>query len=71
MMPLFAQLVGGYSLYQLLILIIVIGAAVAITFVILRQMGVVVPPFIITIAWILLAVFIGVIALRFLFSMSG
>jgi hypothetical protein len=69
-MALFAQL-GGYSVLQLLLIVIVIAAAVAITVVVLRQMGMAIPPFIITILWILVAAFVGVVALVFLFRMIG
>jgi hypothetical protein len=69
--PLFAQALGGYSILQLCVFIIVIAAAIAIVFIIMRQMGVAIPPFIVQIMWVLLAVFVGVFALYFLFNMVG
>ena len=43
-MTLFAQVLAGYSLLQILIFVIIIAAAVAITLAILSAMGVAVPP---------------------------
>jgi hypothetical protein len=60
---------GGYSIVQLLIIVIVIVAAIAITIVIVRAMGMEIPGWVFTVAWILVAVFVGVIALKFLASM--
>ena len=49
--------------------IIVVSAIIAIGYVILRQVGVQIPPFIVSIFWILVAVVIGLVALNFLFTM--
>lgn len=48
--------------------IIIVAAIVAIVVVICRQMGVAVPPFIVTILWIILAAIVGVMAIKVLFS---
>jgi hypothetical protein len=71
-MALLAQAaLGGYSLMQIAVFVIVIAAACAIVFVILRQMGVEIPGFIVQILWILLAAFVGILALYFLVSLVG
>jgi hypothetical protein len=62
---------GGYSLLQILVLVIVIAAAIAITYVILGQMGVAIPAWAIRIFWVLVLAFVGIAALYFLFSMVG
>jgi len=59
-----AQL-AGYSLIHLLIVIIIVAACVGIAMVVLRQAGITVPPFIITIGWIVLAAAVGILAIRF------
>jgi choline-glycine betaine transporter len=62
---------GGYSIVQILVFVIVIAAAVAITMAILNAMGVAVPPVAVRIFWIVVLAFLGVAALMFLFSMIG
>ena len=62
-MAVFAQF-GGYSIIQLLILIIVIAAVIGIVIVVIRQMGVQIPQFIIMIAWIVLAAIVGIFAIK-------
>lgn len=61
--------VAGYSLVHLLILIIIVGACIGITLVVLRQSGIVVPQFIATIGWIILAAAVGIFAIRLVMSM--
>jgi hypothetical protein len=71
-MALLAQAMGGgYSLIQIAVFIIVIAAVVGIVYVILNQMGVAIPGFIIQIIWIILAAFVGIAALYFLVSLVG
>jgi hypothetical protein len=70
-MALLAQGLGGYSIVQFAVLIIVAAAVVGIVWTILNQMGVAIPGFIVTILWILLAAFIGIAALYFLVSLVG
>ena len=62
---------GSYSLVQILVFIIIIAAAIAITYVILGQMGVAIPDWVIRIFWILVLAFVGIAALVFLFRMAG
>jgi hypothetical protein len=68
-MALLAQAMGGYSMIQLGAIILVIAGVCAVVMVVLRQLGVTIPPFIVTILWIVLAVMIGILALYFLGSM--
>lgn len=66
---LLAQILAGHGILGYIILAIIVAGAVAILFVVLRQFGVTVPAWIITICWIVLAVFIGVIAVKLLAGM--
>ncbi len=67
--PVLAQFVVGGDLIHWIIVAIVIAGVIGIALVIARQAGIVIPDFIWTIAWIVLAVVVGVIAIRFLASM--
>jgi|GEM_PF-6483284 hypothetical protein len=69
MTTLIAQAAGGYSIVQLLIIVIIIAACIGIMFVALRQFGVTIPPFIITIFWIVVCAFVAIFAIRFVMSM--
>ena len=70
MLPLFAQgMVSGTVVYYA-VAIILIAAVIGVVFVITRQMGVTIPPFIVTICWIVLAAAIGILAIRFLAGLA-
>lgn len=60
---------GSYSLIQIAIAIIVLAGVIGIVLVVVRQSGIVIPAFITTICWIVLAVVIGVVAIKFLASL--
>jgi uncharacterized protein (DUF983 family) len=64
----FAQAVP-YSIGQWLIIALVVAGIIGIFLVVSRQAGINVPPWLINILWIVLAVFCGVIAIRFLLGM--
>lgn len=64
-MLLLAQL-AGYSLLSWIIIAILVAGAVAVLVVVLKQFGVAIPPFVVTIFWILVAVVIGVVAVKFI-----
>ncbi len=68
MMSLVLAQLAGVSLLHLLIAIIVIAGAVAITVVVVKAMGVSIPQWVIHILWILGVVVIGVLALKLLWS---
>ncbi len=61
--------VATWSLVEWLVFIIVIAGAVGIAYVILKQTGVQIPAYIATVLWIILAVVVGVVAIRFLASL--
>ena len=63
-----AQLVGGYSLVQLLILVVIIAACVGIVYIALQQFGVAIPRFVVLIFWIVVCAFIAIAAIRFVSS---
>jgi hypothetical protein len=60
---------SGWSLMQIIITIIVIAACIGIMFVALRQFGVQIPPFVVTIFWIVVAAFVAIFAIRLIMSM--
>lgn len=60
---------GAMGIVGWAIAIVVIAGVVAIVAVILKQMGVAIPPFIITVLWVCVAVVIGVVAIKFIASL--
>jgi len=67
-MMLLAQFVG-VNIEHILIVAVVVACAVGVVFVVSRVAGVPVPGWIVTIFWIMLAGFLGILAIRFLFSL--
>lgn len=65
---LFGQVVAGYSVAQIAIIAIIICAVVGIAIVVIRQTGVAIPGFFITILWIVLAAFLGIMCIKLLMS---
>lgn len=63
------RFLAGWSLFEIFRAIIVIAAAIGIVYVILRVVGVTIPPWVVQIFWILLAAFVGILALGLLFSL--
>lgn len=59
---------AGFGLIHWLIVALVVAGCIGIAFVVAKQAGINIPPFIITIGWIILAVVIGVVAIKFLAS---
>lgn len=66
---LIAQALGGYSLVNIALTIVILAGIIAVVVVIMKQTGMSIPPFIVTVLWICLAVVIGVVAIKFLASM--
>ena len=64
-----AQLAAGYSLVQLVILAIIICGVIGILFVVMRQTGVQIPQWILTIIGIVVVCFVAIFAIRLLMSM--
>jgi len=60
-----AAFLGGVTFVQLAILIVVIAAVVGIVFVALRQFGIQIPQFVITIFWIVVCAVVAIIAIKF------
>ena len=58
----------AWSVESILITLLIIVGVVAIVYLVAKAVGVPIPPVIIQIAWIVLIVFVGIVALRFLFS---
>lgn len=65
---LFAQ--AGMVAHWAIVLIVIVGI-IGILFVVIREAGIQVPSFIITIGWILLACVLAVLAIRFLVGEMG
>lgn len=61
--------VATWGIAQWAMALVILIGVVAIAIVAIRAMGVTIPPFIVTILWILLAVIIGVAAIKFLITM--
>lgn len=59
-------ILAGYTLLDILIFIIVLAACLGVLFVALRQFGVEIPPFLVTIFWIVVCAVAAVLAIRFL-----
>jgi hypothetical protein len=53
------------SLVHLIIVVMVVCAVIGIAYIVMRQAGIVVPGWIVQIAWICLAVVIGILAIRY------
>jgi hypothetical protein len=66
---LFAQAGAVGTIGHWLIIAIVIAGIIGIALVVARYAGITVPPFIFTVMWIILAVVVGVVAIKFLMQM--
>lgn len=64
-----AQLIGGYSLGQILIAIVIIAACVALVYVALRQFGIAIPPWVTQVFWIVVVAFVVIFAIKLVLSM--
>lgn len=60
---------AGYSLVQLLVMIVIIAACVGIVYVALQQFGVAIPRFVVLIFWIVVCAFVAIAAIRFVSTM--
>jgi len=61
-----AQVAAGYSLVQVVIFAIVICAVIGIALVAIRQSGVAIPQWAITIFWIVVVAIVAIFAIKFL-----
>ena len=62
----FAQLATSYTLIQWIIIAIVFAGIIGIALVVIRQAGIAIPGWVINILWIVLAVVVAVVAIKFL-----
>ncbi len=60
---------GSYDLIHLVVVGIVIAGIVGIALVVIRQAGIAIPGWVIQILWIVLAVVVAVVAIKFLAGM--
>lgn len=59
---------GEYSLIHILIIVIIIGAVIGITYVALREFGIQIPTFAVKIFWIVVVAIFAILAIKFLIS---
>ena len=60
---------GGYSIGQFLIAVVVIAACVAIVMVAVRYFGIVIPQWAISIFWIVIVAAVAIFAIRYVLTM--
>jgi hypothetical protein len=66
---LLAQLAGGYSIGQMVLVAIVVIGVISVLVVFLRARGIAIPPEFQTYGWIVLAVIVAAFAVKILLSM--
>ncbi len=64
----FAAGIGGYSLVEIAIAIVVIAAIVALVYVALKQFGIEIPQWVMTIFWIVVVAFCVIVAIKLVAS---
>lgn len=73
LLPLFAQIHNGggfeWSIQNILLAIIVIAGAVGVVLILLKVFNVQIPGWVVQIFWVVLAVVVGVFAIKLIFSM--
>lgn len=72
MFNILAQFTGlgvGWGIGHILIVIILIAAGIAITFLVLKKLGITIPDWVIQIFWICCVATFGILAIKFLFSL--
>ncbi len=69
MPTLLAQAVFAGNVGHLLIVALVVAGVIGIALVVARQAGITVPPWLVQVLWIVLAVVVGVVAIRFLMGL--
>lgn len=60
---------GGLTLAELLIAVVVIAACVALVYVALKQFGVTIPPWVVQVFWIVVVAFVVIAAIRLVFAL--
>jgi hypothetical protein len=69
MLPIILALALPATIAEWAILLIIVCAVVGIAVVVIKQTGVVIPAFVWTILWIVLAAALGIVAIRFLMGL--
>lgn len=64
-----AVFVGGMSLGQIAIAIVVFAAVVALVYVALRQFGISIPEWVANVVWIVIVAVVVILAIRFVMSL--
>jgi len=65
-MTIIAQVGTSYTLIQWIVIVIVIAGIIGIALVVVRQAGISIPGWVVQILWIVLAVVVAVVAIKFL-----
>lgn len=60
---------GSWSLAQILIAIIIVAGCVAVTWIVLRNLGIGIPGWVVQIFWVCVLVFVAILAIKFLMSL--
>jgi hypothetical protein len=63
---LFAQGLDAGALVRWIVVILVLAGVIGIAYVVAQQAGIAIPPFLVRIFWIVVAVVVGVVAITFL-----
>jgi len=64
-----AATLNGMSIGQLATYVVVVAAVIAIVYIAITQMGVAIPPWVIQIFWVLVILFVALLAIRLALSM--
>lgn len=64
-----AQMVAGYSLAHILILIVVLAACCALVWIALNQFGVSIPGWVMQVFWVVVVAFVVIFAIKLVLSM--
>ena len=68
-MSLIAQVLGGWSIGQIALAVIIIAGICAVVVIILNRLGVKIPDWFQAILWVVLAVVVGAVAIKFLMTL--
>jgi hypothetical protein len=68
-LSLVAQAAVGGTLVQYVIIAVIVCGVIGIGMIALRQSGIAIPPFVISIAWIVLVVVVAILAIKFIASL--
>ncbi len=69
MIPLIAVGVGGWSITEIIVTVIIIAAVIGVMYIALNQFGIKIPPWAVQIFWIVVVAFVAIFAIRLLMTM--